>query len=271
MRVRLIKRIVSLLVACLFVLPFVACSGEQTAAKDESLSAVVSKGELVIGVDVEFPPMSFYGDGGELVGFDVDAAREAAKRLGVEARFYPIDWDEKENELNAGNIDCIWSGMSFTPARDESMNLSAPYMNNELIVVVPGDSAAKVLADLKGKKIGVQSGTTGEEALEGLDIYPEVTPVVCDNVMIVFDKLKSGEVDAAFVDSVLAFYYVFSQEESYYILADSLSEEEYVIGFRKGDKALRDEVQKIISDMKADGALGKISKKWFGSDITTVK
>ena len=90
--------------------------------------------------------------------------------------------------------------------------------------------------------------------------------------MILVDKLNKGEIDAAVIDSVSAYYFMFSSEEQqYFTLSDSLDEEDYAIGFRKNDRKLRDKIQEIISEMKADGTLGNISKKWFGSDITTVR
>ena len=84
-------------------------------------------------------------------------------------------------------------------------------------------------------------------------------------------KADEGEIDAALLDSVVAFYFINSSENQYFVLPDSLGEEEYAVGFRKGDQTLRDKVQEILSEMKADGTLGEISKKWFGSDITIVK
>ena len=265
-----------LIIAAVFILSALSlavcgCTGQQNTVKDDSLQKILDKGELVLGLDVEFPPMGFIDENKETVGFDVDVAREVCDRLGVKLTLCGIDWDEKENDLNDGKIDCIWNGLSVTPARAEAMNLSEPYMKNELIVVVLGESTVKEINDLKNGKIGVQSGSTAEETLKELDIYKDITLNSYDNVMILLQKLDDGEIDAALVDSVPAYYYIFSKDKPYYILSDSLGEEEYAVGFRKGDAALRDRIQQIISDMKADGTLGKISKNWFGSDITTVK
>ena len=259
------------MIALISVAAICGCTDRKESVKDDSLQKILDKGELILGLDTEFPPMGFIDENGEIVGFDIDVAREVCKRLGIKLSLKGIDWNEKENVLNDGTIDCIWNGLSVTPERAETMELSAAYMKNELIFVVLGDSKAKDLNDLRGGRIGVQSGSTAEEELRKLDLFHEITPKAYDNVMIVLQKLEEGELDAVLVDSVPAYYYIFSKDKPYYILSDSLGEEEYAVGFRKGDSALKDKIQNIISEMKADGTLGEISKKWFGSDITTVK
>ena len=266
------KRILACVLALVSVLAFAGCGGQNEDADDDSLQKVLDAGQLILGLDTGFPPMGFIDENGDIVGFDIDVAQEVCNRLGVTLVKQGIDWDEKENDLNEGRIDCIWNGFSVTPARDEAMCLSDPYMKNELIVVVLGGSEVKVLRDLKGMKIGVQSGSTAQDVLEASDIYPDVTEISYDTVMILVDKLNKGEIDAAVIDSVSAYYFMFSSEEQqYFTLSDSLDEEDYAIGFRKNDRKLRDKIQEIISEMKADGTLGNISKKWFGSDITTVR
>ena len=144
-------------------------------------------------------------------------------------------------------------------------------MKNELIIVVLGSSDIEVLRDLAGRKVGVQSGSTAQDVLETSDKVSDISIVTFDDNMELLKKLEQEEVDAALVDSVVAYHFIFSSDRKYYVLPDSLGEEEYAIGFRKGDQALRDRVQEILSEMKADGTLGVISKKWFGSDITTVR
>lgn len=266
---KLKKLLAAVAAACLLLLA--AGCGAQEKRSDDSLQKVLDAGELVLGLDLEFPPMGFVDVNGEVVGFDIDVAREVCDRLGVRLVTRGINWEEKEDDLNNGTIDCIWNGFSVTPARSEAMNLSEPYMKNELIVVVLGSSEAKMLHDLKGLKIGVQSGSTAQEVLEASELAQELTIVKFDSLAPLLQKLNEQEVDAALVDSVAAYYYIFSSEGQYFILSDSLGEEEYAIGFRKGDQQLRDRVQEIISEMKGDGSLGSISKKWFGSDITTVR
>lgn len=237
---------------------------------DGSLQKILNSGRLVLGVDANFPPMSFVEEDEDIVGFDVDMFQEVCKRLGVELIRRSIDWDDKEEELNGGTIDCIGS-MSVTPESAREMNLSEPYIKETLTFVVPGNSSARWLRDLKGRKIGVQAGSTTQEALEKLDIYKDITPVLFDDNLTILRQLKTGDLDAGLVDSVAAYYFIYSSSERYFFLPENLGEEKFAIGFRKNDKELRNRVQEILSEMKADGSLGKISKKCFGSDITIVR
>ena len=257
-----------------------AASDEATSETDEnatassedlSLQKVLDEKKLVLGLDASFPPMGFTDESNEIIGFDIDVAQEVCDRLGVELIKQPINWDTKEEDLKVGKIDCIWNGMSINPARAEAMNLSDPYMKNEMIFVVPANSDIKSMDDLSGKTIGVQTGSTAQEILEAADVYKDITETPLEDNVTALNQMELGFSDAVFLDSVVAKYFITSNDKDYVILDGNLESEEYAIGFRKEDQALRDEVQKTLSEMKADGKLGEISTKWFGSDVTTVK
>ena len=268
---QIMKKMTALLLVSMLLTALTGCGGGKAAAGDGSLQKVLDAGELVLGLDVEFPPMGYYDENGEIVGFDIDVAQEVCNRLGIKLVKKPIDWSTKEEDLNNGDIDCIWSGMSVTPERVESMCLSEPYMKNEFIFLLLGKSEVAELNDLKGKAVGVQVGSTAYDSLMASDLSKEVEMILFDDNVELLEKLKQGELDAALVDSVVAYHFVNSQTEPYFILPDSFGEDEYAIGFRKEDQTLRDKVQQILGEMKADGSLAKISVKWFGSDITTIR
>lgn len=240
-----------------------------SSGADESLSKVLDSGKFVLGLDATFKPMGYTDENDNIVGFDIDVAEEVCKRMGVELVKQPIDWDTKEQDLDAGKIDCIWNGMSISPSRAEIMNLSEPYMENSMVFVVANGSGIASQADLEGKTVAVQSGSTAQDILKesGLNITEAAlaTNVEC------LQNLELNLCDAVFMDSVVANFEIKESGKDYVVLPDGLETEEYAIGFRKNDQALRDEVQKILSEMKADGKLGEISEKWFGSDVTTVK
>ena len=254
----------------LIALGLCGCAGSDSS-RDDSLDKVLKAGKLVIGLDEHYPPMGFTDENGEIVGFDIDLAQAVCDKLGIELVKQGIDWDKKEEELNSGRIDCVWNGMSVTPARAEAMNLSEPYLKNELVLVVPGSSGIRDTGGLIGKTIGAQAGSSTEDVLLASDLYPSITVKTYADVPTLLDRMNQKEVDAALVDSVFAYYYFLSSSELYYTLSDSLGEEKLAIGFRKNDQKLRDKVQEIIRDLKADGTLETISVKWFGSDITIVK
>lgn len=244
----------------------------QTKEKGDSLQKVLSKKTFILGLDDSFPPMGFRNENNEIVGFDIDVAKEVCKRLNVELVVQPISWTAKEQELNSYNIDCIWNGMSINNDRKEAMCLSNPYLKNNMIFVVKKDSNINSINDLKGKKVGVQAGSTAEEILQGAEISKDLSQVVTysENITAFMD-MEINQTDAVFIDDVVANYYITSNNKDYRVLSDVLEEEEYAIGFRKNDTELCEKVNDILAEMKKDGSLGEISTKWFGKDNTIIK
>jgi len=266
------KRIVLVgLIVILGVNLFAAGSKEQSGV-DDSLEKVMKKGKFIMGLDDSFPPMGFRNEKGEIVGFDVDLAKEVAKRMGVELVLQPIDWNAKEQELNTGNIDCIWNGFTITPERKEAMNFTPPYVSNAQVVVVKENSPYTTLASLAGKSVGFQAGSSAGDAI---DNSPEFKASVKsfvefkENLTGLMD-LEIGGIDALVVDLLVANDNIRRSGKPFRILEESLAPESYGIGFRKNDKALADKVWEQLLSMKADGTLARIAIEWFGADITVV-
>ncbi|SHM42870.1 amino acid ABC transporter substrate-binding protein [Ruminococcus flavefaciens] len=257
--------------------PYTKYSAEEEAENDNSskldpsLQKVYDNKKLVLGLDASFPPMGFTDESNEIIGFDIDVAQEVCDRMGIELVKQPINWDTKEEDLKVGKIDCIWNGMSINPARAEVMNLSEPYMKNEMIFVVPADSDIKSMDDLSGKTVGVQTGSSAQDILEASDLFENITETPLEDNVTALNQMELGFSDAVFLDSVVANYLITSHNKNYVILDGNLESEEYAIGFRKEDQTLRDEVQNQLHAMKEDGKLAEISTKWFGSDVTTVQ
>lgn len=239
-------------------------------AQDNSLQNVLDKGTLVLGLDDSFPPMGFRDENNNIVGFDIDVATEVANRMGVELKLQPIEWSTKEMELNTGSIDCLWNGLSIDDERKQAMDLSEPYMTNRMVLVVLNDSEYTDQASLAGKTIGVQNGSTAEKILEESDFAKTIGNTIGfkDNVTAFMD-LETKGIDAIFMDEVVANYAITSQNKDFKVLEDGLTEEEYAVGFKKGNTALKNEVQKYIDEMKADGTMTQISEKWFGKDVVS--
>ena len=178
-------------------------------ADDKSLETIKSKGKFIVGLDDSYPPMGFRDDKNEIVGFDIDLAKEVAKRMGVEIEFQPIDWDSKELELNAGKIDCIWNGMTITTERVQNMFFTKPYIANQQIIIVPASSGITEKAQLEGKIVGLQKGSSSLEALTSDPIGQKVKEIVeyPDNVSAYMD-LQAGRIDVFVVDSVVGRYVI---------------------------------------------------------------
>ena len=228
--------------------------------------------EFVLGLDDSFPPMGFRDDANEIVGYDIDLAKEVANRLGLKFRAQPISWSAKEQELNTGKIDCIWNGLSITPERLEVLAFTKPYLNNAQVVIVRADSGIKSLADMTGKILGVQAGSSAADAVDSVPSFKQSLKQIVDfsdNIMALND-LEIGGLDGVAMDSVVAEYSIKVTGKPFVILSDSLSPEQYGIAFKKDNTELRDKVQKALEEMAADGTVAKISEKWFGSDISII-
>ncbi len=265
-----LKRLTALAAAPM-LMTAAGCADKSKPETDASLKKVLDAKQLVIGLDENYPPMGYTDSSGEIVGFDIDVAQEVCNRLGIELVKQPIDWDKKVEELNSGRIDCIWNGMSVSQEREEAMCITKPYLRNELVLVVTAGSDIMGVKDIRGRTIGVQSGSTTQDVLETSELYSDNTVVTFDDNIELMQSLRDGTLDVTFIDSVNAYYYISMSDDRFFVLPDSLGNEVFAVGFRKGDEALRDKVQDTVSDMKADGTLKEISTRWFGSDITIVK
>ena len=263
------KRILSLVLVMMLALGCAAMAQE-----DNSLKAITDKGTFVLGLDDSFPPMGYRDENNDIVGFDIDVAKEVAARLGVEFVAQPINWPSKELELAGGNIDCLWNGVSITPEREKSMAMSFPYLNNQIILYVMKDSGIDSLEAMAGKSIAVQTGSFAEEVLDSeeyADFKASLTQVLSyDEYLTALMDLQAGGVDAVLIDQVVAEFRIAGMGTDQIVPVVSLADDNYGIGFRQGDIALRDKVEAVLTEMKADGTLAEISSKWFGADITTV-
>ena len=248
-------------------------SAVESKADETTTAAAENKSTFTVGFDQDFPPMGFVGDDGEFTGFDLELAAEVAKRMGKEIKYQPIAWDAKDMELTSGNIDCIWNGFSIQ-GREDKYTWSKPYMKNDQVFVVKSDSSIDSIEDLAGKTVEVQTDSSAEAALkentELANTFGKLQTVADYNTG--FMDLEMGGVDAIAMDSVVANYQITKRGGNGFTVLDTpLSSEEYGIGFKLGNETLRNEVQKALEDMKADGTMKTVSEKWFGKDVTTLE
>ena len=228
--------------------------------------------KFVLGLDDSFPPLGFRDSENKIVGYDIDLADEVCKRMGVQLVCQPIDWAAKEMELNTGKIDCIWNGFTMTEERVEAMSFTRPYLDNAQVVVVRSSSDIKTLADLKGKKVGVQAESSAVDAMNDTPDFTNSLKEVIEfkeNITALND-LEIGQIDAVVMDQVVANYTIKTSGKDLVVLNDSLANEEYGIAFRKTQPELRDKVQSILDEMEADGTVAKISEKWFGTNLSVI-
>lgn len=262
------KSIISLLALFLMIgLLITGCGNAGSSATEEATDAN-DEATFVVGLDDSFPPMGFRDENNEIVGFDVDLAKEVGERMGMEVVLQQINWDTKELELDSGNIDVIWNGLTITDERKEVMDFTAPYLENDQVIVVKKDSDIKTKADLAGKKIGVQKGSSAYEAFTADEISKEAAELneYPENVSALSD-LGIGRIDAVVVDSIVARYYISTEDVDFTILEESLSPELYGVAVKKGNAELLTQIQEAMDAMAEDGTMAEISTNWFGEDI----
>ncbi len=270
------KRFLGLTLCAVMMLGAVGCGGSADGENGEvSTETAAAEGEtegsgeeLVIGLDDTFAPMGFRDENNELVGFDIDLANAAADIMGVKAVFQPIDWDTKETELETGKIDLIWNGFSYSDERNESMTLSKAYLDNKQVIIVPADSEIGVKADLAGKKVGLQDGSTAADAVEADPIASEIDEIsTYDTNDLAFTDLSAGRIDAVVADVVLATYYIETSGADFKILDEDFGSEQYVIAAKKGNTELMDKLEAALDELGTNGKGEEISNKWFNENI----
>jgi len=276
-----LKKTIAVLLILFFILSLSACSsksnntvqpsnnsnkGDASGETDDSWERIKKAGKITIGIDDAFPPLEFRDEKNNLVGYDIDLAAEAAKRLGIQVEWIPTDWNGVILALNSGKFDIIWSGMSMTKERAQQVDFSPAYLNESQVIVVRGDEESiKTKDDLKGKVVGTQLGSTSEEAAKTLEGIKELKKY--SKFTEAFLDLANKRVDAIVVDELVGRYYMTKRPGQFKVLFP-LVKEPVGIAFRKQDKALREAITKVLKEMKEDGTMAKISQKWFGEDIS---
>jgi polar amino acid transport system substrate-binding protein len=263
------KKGTAVLSIVLLTTALLAACGKKEDAAAKPAAAPAPAVAIVVGLDDNFPPMGFRDEQNTLVGFDIDLAREAGKRLGAEVRFKPIDWNAKEAELNGKRVDVLWNGLTITDARKEKILFTTPYLENRQIIVVPEASSLRTKADLAGKVVGVQEGSSAIEAIERDAATAKSLKELKkfgDNVTALMD-VRAGRLDALVVDEVVGRYYTARKPGEYRVLDENFGTEDYGVGTRKDDVELMARLQKTLDEMKNDGSAAAISTKWFGKDI----
>lgn len=262
---------VFLLLLIIFVVS--GCGNEQDSKNSNSPKY---ERKLVVGIDDEYAPMGFRNEKGELIGFDIDLAKEAAKRMGVQFEFLPIDWNNKENELDSGRIDIIWNGLDITPERQERILYSKPYMDNRQILLVKkdNDQGIRSEADLAGKIVGTQDGSNSADYIHQNEklknSFKEFKTY--RNFRDAFNDLESGAVDVLIVDELAGRFEMSKVPSKFDPIETTIGPvTEIGIGFRKGDTELRDKVQSAFDSMIRDGTARRISEEWFQADLIKLR
>ena len=263
------KKAIAIAAAALMLLTLLAGCGNNATTPDNGEQTQIKT--FTVGFDAEFPPYGYQDENGEYVGFDLDLAAEVCARNGWELVKKPINWDSKDMELETELIDCIWNGFTIN-GREDKYTWSTPYVDNSQVVVVGKDSGIASYADLAGKIVAAQAGSSALAALtenedgsneENIALAESLEKLVeVPDYNTAFMNLEAGAVDAIAMDIGVAQYQLEQRGDAFVILDGTLAAEQYGIGFKLGNTELRDAVQKTLDEMAADGTFAKIAEKW---------
>ena len=258
------KKALCLVLALAMTVAMLAACGSKDDANTDGDSA---KKTFIMGVDPEYPPFSYLGDDGKFTGFDVEICQAVCDELGWDLKVFGVNWDQKLVQPDSNECDCIWSGMTILDSmKDAGYVISKPYYDNTQVIMVKEGSDIKSSADLAGKSVAVQLGTSGESLLsEGGDLESLAKTfgslMTCDSFLKCFTELGGGAVDAVIVDKPVATSYV-QQNAGFTILDEELGAEQYGIAFRSGDQELCDTVQAAVQKIVDNGTYAKIAEKY---------
>jgi ABC-type amino acid transport substrate-binding protein len=231
--------------------------------KDETWERIQSEGLMRIAMDASYPPFEFFDEGGNLVGYDVDLAREIGQRFGVDVEFVIISFDGLYDALRVERVDLILSALPFDLRLTEDVVYSHSYFNaGQMLVVSEAEDGIAAVDDLGGKRVGVEWGSMGDvEARQLLrrmefELFPYAAPQEA------LTALREGEVDAAITDAVSA--YQFSRDEGgVKIVGPPVTDDPYVVATRLGSFVLQERLNEAILDLSASGFLDGLRLRWF--------
>lgn len=261
------KKFLSLLLACLMLVIPAGCSnsGDDSssgATAESDYEYIKNKGTMVIAI-TEYEPMNYRDKTtGEWTGFDTEFAEAVAEKLGVTAEFKVIDWNNKEMELDARSVDCVWNGMTLTEEVKNAMSCTNPYVENAQVVVVKEENKDKYSTEdsLKDAKFAAESGSAGEKAIKEKYGDDNLIGVTAQSDALL--EVQSGSADACVIDITMANSMI-GDGTSYSDLVSTikLTSEEYGIGFRKGSDMV-EKVNEIMHDMLEAGELDVLAKQY---------
>lgn len=272
------KKFVLGIVAVTAIVTLTACGSKKEASDTNSWKTIEKDKKVTIGLDDTFVPMGFKDEDGKIVGFDVDLAKAVFKEYGIEAKFQPIDWSMKENELDNGTIDLIWNGYTVTKSREKKVLFSDPYAQNEQVLVTKKDSGITDAKGMKGKVLGAQEGSSGYEAFNNqADVLKDNVKDNDATLYASFNEamidLENNRIDGLLIDKVYADYYLkqANKMDNFNIFNVGFTNEDFAVGARKGDKELISKINSAFKKLQEDGQYAEISKKWFGEELTLPK
>jgi polar amino acid transport system substrate-binding protein len=237
----------------------VGCRGQDDRS---TLDVVLERGELVVGTEPEFPPFESKNEKGEIVGFDMDMAKELAKDLGVKLRIEEMPFETLPTALRGGQIDLIVSGMTAKPERAKTVSFSDSYYETVLCLLVHAGSGIGKPADADGKRIAVKTGTTGESRAKELFPKAQLIPFPTEGACAL--EVATGRADAFLYDRHSILRHHRNTPDTTRVIDDALSAEPYAMAARLGDAKFVERLNLFLSGFRADGRYARLYEQYFG-------
>jgi polar amino acid transport system substrate-binding protein len=249
-----------------------ACGKKEEAAAPAASAAAAPPPPparvYVVGTDAAYAPFESQNEKGEIVGFDIDVVKAVAAKAGIEVKFVNTPWEGIFNNLQQGDRDLLVSAITITDERKQTMDFSSPYFDAQQLIAVKDNSKVAKFADLKKLKVGVQTGTTGDEVVTKLLGKNSTAVKRFESTPLALKELQSGGVDAVVADNGVVIHYVANNPaDKFKTVADttSFTPEQYGIAVKKGNAEMLEKVNKGLADIKADGTYDKIFAQYFGA------
>ena len=226
-----------------------------------------------MGIDPEFPPFTYIDDDGSYAGYDIELAQAVAAINGWDLEIFAVDWDNKLIQLDSRECDFIWSGLTINDIDADSYTISFAYIDNTQIVLTKADSGITTLADLAGKRVGAQAGTSAARLIsEGGDRYEDFGSTVeeislSSSYNVCITDLNGGAVDAIVIDQSIATNLIGDNADDYLILDEALASEQYGICFRKDDTELCEQLEAAFLQLVEDGTYVTLAEKYAEDSI----
>jgi polar amino acid transport system substrate-binding protein len=252
-----------------------ACGKQDQPASTQTASAPAAASApapapakvLVVGTDAAYAPFESQNDKGEIVGFDIEIVQAVAKKAGLEVKFVNTPWEGIFNALAQGDRDLLVSSITITEERKQTMDFSKPYFDAQQLIAVKEGSKVAKFDDLKKLKIGVQTGTTGDEVVTKLQGKNSTNIKRFESTPLALKELEAGGVDAVVADNGVVIHHVANNPgQKFKTVADkTFQPEQYGIAVKKGNAELLAKIDEGLAGIKADGTYDQIYAKYFGS------
>lgn len=229
--------------------------------QQENSQQAIKNDTIIVGLDDTFAPMGFRDENGEIIGFDIDLAKETFQRLGKKVIFKPISWENKEAELNNHKIDVIWNGLTITSERQQAMAITEPYIENTLVILTKNEPIT-TLNMLTTKAVAVQTGSSAQTALMKTHFPANHMKKYNDYLTALID-LEAGRIDAVVIDKIVA-QYIAKQQNKHFMMSENIFDKEQMgVAVQKDNVKLRNEINHTLKEIKQDKTFDEIYNQWF--------